>query len=376
MMYFHKVLFLLLISLCNVYAANSSSNILEYTQPNTDHPDFIIRDNFYMVKSDWSTMKGFTSENMQDVLQSYQNVCKVIAKKPANAGLQSKLLQIGTMQDLQNICEEMQNLEHKNNNAIMKYFAENFIPYLLGDDNLNTNKGTFTGYYYPTLNASRTKEGKYKYPIYKKPPELQSGQPFLTRLEIEKGSLNGRGLEIFWTDDFVDLYFLHIQGSGMLKLTDGTYTHVKFSAKNGQPYDSIGKYMLAKGYIQKGSDTKNFLIKNEHLAQEIMGVNKSYIFFEEDKSGVVRGAHGSELVDNRSLAVDNQFIPYGAMLFINTKNYNKFMFAQDTGSAIKGVIRGDIFTGEGYEAGEIAKTIHQPGFAYILVHKSQGFKWI
>lgn len=351
-------------------------SLKSYKVPEVGHPDFIIRDNFYMVKSDWQTIRGFFHENWKSVVSSYQNVCKALAGQPKEKPVQSRILQIGTVDDLNEICKETKQLQSSNDDEIRHYFMENFTPYLLGDDTLNTNTGTFTGYYHPVLNASRTRTERYKYPIYRKPPELMKGKSFYTRGEIDKGALNGKNLELFWVDNFVDLYFLHIQGSGMLKLTDGTYAYVKFSAKNGQQYESIGKYMLAKGYITKGSDVKRFLLKNERLAYEIMGVNKSYIFFEEDGHGIVHGAHGSELVGGRSLAVDDQFIPYGMMVFVDTDNHKKVMFAQDTGSAIKGVVRGDIFVGKGHGAGEIASRIHNPGFMYVLVHKRQDFRWV
>jgi membrane-bound lytic murein transglycosylase A len=339
------------------------------------NPDFLYKDNFYIIKSDWKTINGFLRENWYDVAQGYKNVCKRVKFQQDQTPVRSQILQIGTMADLKKICMEIALLQEKSDVQIRNYFIRNFTPYLIGDDEVKTNSGLFTGYYYPTLNASRVRTTQYRYPIYKKPPELGS-RPYFTRKQINDGALNGRGLEIFWVDDFVDLYFLHIQGSGMLKLTDGNYAHVKFSAKNNQPYESLGKYMLQKGYIRKGSDTKSFLQRNESVAHDILSVNKSYIFFQENYENAVIGAHGSELVDGRSLAVDPYFIPYGAMLFVDTKNHSKAMFAQDTGSAIKGKIRGDIFVGKGYEAGERAKITHNSGFMYILVHKDQNIRII
>lgn len=334
------------------------------------NPDFLYRDQFYVIKSDWQTIGGFFNEKWNDVANGYQNVCKVVQNKPDDTPVKSQFLQVGTIGNLKKICMELALMYGKSNDEYQRYFVNNFVPYLVGDDEVHSTKGLFTGYYYPTLNASRVKTVRYKYPIYRKPPELSS-QAYYTRKQINDGALNGRGLEIFWVDDFVDLYFLHIQGSGMLKLTDGSYAHVKFAAKNNQRYESLGKYMLEQKYIKKGSDTKAFLQANENIAHDILSVNKSYIFFEENHQKAVIGAHGSELVDGRSLAVDSRYIPYGSMLFVDTKNQSQVMYAQDTGSAIKGKIRGDIFVGKGEEAGEIAKTTHHQGVMYLLVHRDQ-----
>jgi membrane-bound lytic murein transglycosylase A len=367
-----------------VVANNEQHNVIQFKQEfvkknvHNDTPynsDFLYKDNFYIIKSDWKTINGFLREDWYDVAQGYKNVCKRIKFQQDQTPVKSQVLQLGTVADLKKICMEMTLLQEKSDMQIRNYFIRNFTPYLIGDDEVKTNAGLFTGYYYPTLNASRVRTAQYRYPIYKKPPELGI-RPYFTRKQINDGAISGRGLEIFWVDDFVDLYFLHIQGSGMLKLTDGKYAHVKFSAKNNQPYESLGKYMLQKGYIKKGSDTKSFLQRNESMAHDILSVNKSYIFFQENYENAVIGAHGSELVDSRSLAVDPYFIPYGVMLFVDTKNHSKAMFAQDTGSAIKGKIRGDIFVGRGYEAGERAKITHNKGFMYILVHKDQKIRVI
>lgn len=337
-------------------------------------PDFLYKDGFYMIQSDWKTIEGFFHEDWKSVVDGYQNICKVTQNKQDLQPVASSSITIGNAKDLKNICYETQSLQQANDEEKKMYFYNNFLPYLVGDDENITNFGTFTGYYYPTLNASRTKTWKYKYPIYKKPLELKNGDKYYTRKEINDGILNGKGLEIFWVDDFVDLYFLHIQGSGMLKLPDGSYAHVKFSAKNNQPYESMGKYMLSKGYVTKGSDIKDYLKAHEDIAHDILSVNSSYIFFAENNEESVIGAHGSELVDGRSLAVDNTFIPYGLMLFIDSKNHSKVMFAQDTGSAIKGKIRGDIFTGKGEAAGDVAKRTHEKGIMYVMVHKNQNLE--
>ncbi len=333
--------------------------------------DFFYKDGFYMMKSDWSTMHGVVREDWYSVVNGYLSVCKKIALQPSGFAIKSGVVQIGTVANLKEICKELGTIKDKNESEIASYFIQHFTPYMVGDDDARATTGIFTGYYYPMLNASRERSGKYRYPIYKKPKDLTQSSTSYTREEISKGVLDGKGLEIFWVDDYVDLFFLHIQGSGMLKLQEGGYAHVKFSAKNNQPYASIGKYMTERKYIKRGEDAREFLRHNPRVANEIMNVNQSYIFFEENHEKSVLGAHGSELVDGRSLAVDNKFIPYGLMLYLDANDGAKIMFSQDTGSAIKGKIRGDIFVGKGFDAGEKAKRIYAKGFVYILVHKNQ-----
>ena len=333
--------------------------------------DFFYKSGIYMVKSSWSTMHGVIREDWYGVVNGYASVCKKVQSQNDSTPVKSAFVQIGNIGNLKAICKELDYVKNKNESDIASYFVNNFTPYMIGDDELNQTYGTFTGYYYPMLNASRERTGKYRYPIYKKPKECNVSMPCYSREEIANGALDGKGLEIFWVDDYVDLFFLHIQGSGVLNLREGGQAHVKFSAKNNHQYASIGKYMTERKYIKRGEDAREFLRRNPRIANEIMNVNKSYIFFEENHEKSVLGAHGSELVDGRSLAVDNKFIPYGLMLYLDTNGRSQVMFSQDTGSAIKGRIRGDIFVGKGFDAGEQAKRIYANGYLYILVHKNQ-----
>ncbi len=333
--------------------------------------DFFYKDGVYMVQSNWATMHGVIREDWSGVVNGYLSVCKKVRSQSDSTPVKSAFVQIGNVGNLKEICKELELLKDKNEADIASFFVHNFIPYMIGDDEAGKTHGTFTGYYYPMLNASRERGGKYRYPIYKKPKDYNLNSPHFTREEIANGALEGKGLEIFWVDDYVDLFFLHIQGSGVLNLREGGQAHVKFSAKNNQPYASIGKYMTEKKYIKRGEDAREFLRHNPRVANEIMNTNKSYIFFEENHDKSVLGAHGSELVDGRSLAVDNKFIPYGLMLYLDMEGKSQVMFSQDTGSAIKGKIRGDIFVGKGFDAGEKAKKIYTDGFLYILVYKNQ-----
>jgi len=212
--------------------------------------------------------------------------------------------------------------------------------------------------------------------------------PFPTREEIHKGALQGQGLEILYLADVVDLYFLQIQGSGRIKLTDGTDIRIGYDGRNGHPYTSIGKVMIARQIIPDSGMSmdavKNWLRDNRQLASKIMWQNKSYIFFRELKShegskGPL-GAMSVALTPGRSLAVDTHYHSLGMPIYVvapamrhhGENGFKRLMVAQDVGSAIKGAERGDIYWGSGQSAGQIAGNTMAKGTYYVLVPKQGG----
>ena len=282
------------------------------------------------------------------------------------------------------------------------FFTQNFTPYKLYSSN-NEDKGTITGYYEPLLNGSFTKSETYKYPVYKVPADmitvdLSSVYPSLKKYRL-RGKLKGNKLVPFYNredldskkleednillyvDNKIDLYFLHIQGSGKIKLDTGEIINIGYANQNGHRYKSIGKYMINKGYIGSGTEysasmqgMKKWFEDNPKLVDEVLNVNPSYIFFEKRAKGAT-GSLGVELVPKRNLAVDTRYIKLGMPVFINTKNpltkkeINKLMVAADTGGAIKGEIRADFFWGFSKEAAKYAGRMKEKGELYILVPK-------
>ena len=264
----------------------------------------------------------------------------------------------------------------------------------------------FTGYYEPMLNGSLTRTDKYKYPLYKTPSDLMAKKisknetrisrmangesvPYYSRLEIDAGGvLQGKGLELIWVDDPADLFFLHIQGSGKIKLDDGTLLTVSFAQTNGRPFRSITRFMLDSGKIS-GSEAsfrnfKRFLrSKPDEELYEIMGYNESYIFFRfVDKDPI--GSLGEPITPGRSIATDPDMFPQGALAFISLRkpvfdqdgnmtsqrvNFSRFVLNQDKGSAIKGSGRVDLFCGYGEDAEAMASTLKENGELYFLIKK-------
>lgn len=257
-------------------------------------------------------------------------------------------------------------------------FFETFLTPVMIEDG---KRALFTGYYEPEIIASRSRVGKFRYPLYRRPPEFTPGTRWRTRAEIESGLLSGRGLELAWLPDPVEAFFLHVQGSGRLRLNEGGVMRVGFDSKNGHPYRSIGKEMIRRGLIAKhrasAQRIKAWVRKNPVVGRDILNHNPSFIFFRELK-GLAEdagppGAMQVSVSPRRSIAVDPRYIPLGAPVWIDMKGddpMTRLMVAQDVGSAIKGAQRADIFFGSGPEAGKIAGRIKATGRLVTLIPKA------
>ncbi|MEM7546763.1 MAG: MltA domain-containing protein [Pseudomonadota bacterium] len=238
----------------------------------------------------------------------------------------------------------------------------------------------FTGYYEPILRASRLREGPYQHPIYARPPDLGSGR-YLSRAEIAAGALDGRGLELFWTDDPVDAFFLEIQGSGRLVLPDGTLTRIGFAAKNNHAYRAIGRILVDRGEMVlediSAQSLKDFLRADPTRGMALMNENPSFVFFTErtelDANTGPVGAMGLPVSAGFTVAVDPAIHPLGAPIWVEADGVDgydgRLMVAQDVGGAIKGAQRADLFIGSGDEAGHFAGGLRTGGRLLTLLPK-------
>lgn len=259
------------------------------------------------------------------------------------------------------------------------FFEMLFRPVLVGEP-----PALFTGYYEPELDGSLRRGGPYQYPIYRRPPELKDGVQFLSRAQIEAGALAGRGLEIAWLDDPVEVYFLQIQGSGRIRLPDGRMIRVGYAGRNGHSYRSIGQELLRRGthtMAQLSAQAiKRWVRGNPAAGAALLNTNPSYVFFRKlrdlppDKGPI--GAMGRSITGMRSVAVDPRFYPLGAPVWIEKEGaepLRRLMVAQDTGGAIKGAQRADIFYGTGLAAGEQAGKIKDRGRMLVLLPIERAF---
>ncbi len=254
------------------------------------------------------------------------------------------------------------------------FFELLFRPVVIGDQ-----PALFTGYYEPELAGSAVRTPNFAYPIYRKPPELAEGAVWHSREAIEtQGLLRGRGLEIAWLDDPVEVYFLMIQGSGRIRMPDGSVVRVGYGGKNGQPYRSIGQEMIRRGLMAESDASaqsiRAFVRRNPGLGAELLTFNPSFVFFKKladlpAEKGPI-GAMGRSITTLRSIAVDPDFTPLGAPVWVEKDGRDPIralMIAQDTGGAIKGPQRADIFYGTGENAGEAAGAVKDAGRMVVLL---------
>jgi membrane-bound lytic murein transglycosylase A len=287
--------------------------------------------------------------------------------------------------------------------AAKGFFEQNFTPNTLVHKGPT---GLLTGYYEPVMKGSRMPQGEYQTPIFKRPPDLvtlvdetarasrgsslthgrkteKGVEPYATRADIEQGALKGKQLELVYFADPVDVFFLHIQGSGRVKLTDGTSIRVHYDGKNGHPYSSIGRYLIEKGLLAADKVSmgalKNWLRADPERGKQVMWHNASYVFFRELKGAEAKGPMGAmqvPLTPGRSLAVDPAYHTLGLPIFVSAEDMGhvdrktgmrRLMVAQDVGSAIKGPERGDIYFGSGDAAGKLAGVTKHAATFTVLV---------
>lgn len=319
--------------------------------------------------------------------QAFKASCSKFMAMAPSKQLHAKKV-FGTAGQWQNICTEGL---AKPAGELEDYLNQRLAKVAMG----KPNQAKFTGYYKPVLEGSRKRHGAYQTPLLARPADLtlcngQTGQlrpdgscrnPYPTRKEIETNLKNYQ--VILWLKDPVDCYFLHIQGSGTVELDDGQIAHIGFAGKNGHPYVAIGKVLKDMGELTgtiNAPKIRAWLAANPTRAHEVLHANPSYIFFRESKTESP-GAFGVVLTAGRSMAVDRSATPLGLPLFVASTNtfdnipWQRIMFAQDVGSAIKGPGRGDIYFGHGPLAGDRAGDQNSLGTMWALVPKENvGFQ--
>lgn len=291
-----------------------------------------------------------------------------------------------------------------------RYVRENFIFF-----SSTAPQVVFTGYYEPLLRGSRHESPQFPYPLYGRPADLvtvdlkqfyfykeqntlpnqikgrvnadQRLVPYHSREEIDfKSKLAGRGLEIVWIDSLVDIFFLHIQGSGIVQLEDGSQIFMGYADQNGQPFRSLGRFLLEKQLIDRSQlsmqGMKTFLKDHPEAIPEALISNPSYIFFQVNQQRAT-GTFGARLTPWRSIATDPRLFPLGALAFIECEKpifdegkrisgwerFGRFVLNQDTGGAIRGADRVDLFTGHGELSERVAGNMKQKGRLFFLLKK-------
>jgi len=341
----------------------------------------------YLRRASFADVSGWMEDDVREAWPALLASCSVLNGK---AGWQE-------------VCANAAAVDASDMAVVRRFIESNFIPHQLR--NLDGNStGTVTGYYEPLLRGSRTRGGPFQTALHRPPadllnvdlgslyPELNNLRlrgrlagnrvvPYYSRAELERENRLA-GAELLWVDSQVEAFFLQIQGSGRVWLEDTReMVRVAYADQNGHAYRSIGRYLIDRGELTLEQASmqgiKAWVDAHPSRAQELLNANPSYVFFKEEKivdAGVgPKGALGVPLTARRSIAVDPQFIPLGAPVFLSTTQPNsqiplrRLMLAQDTGGAIRNPVRADFFWGFGPEAGESAGKMKQPGEMWVLL---------
>lgn len=308
--------------------------------------------------------------------------------------------------DLLKVCRLAERLSEEtiSGTVAREFFEQNFTPYRLIHDGPT---GILTGYYEPELIGARQRSEKFSIPVYARPSDLvnlideaergaRAGErtharqtaeglkPYFSRAEIDQGALEGLGLELLYVEDPIDLFFMQVQGSGLIRFDDGRTVRLTYAGKNGFDYTSIGRFLIDSGLFPSEDMTLQALIDwlkaDPVRARAVLWKNESYVFFRElgpVSESATLGADGIALSPGRSMAVDTAFHEIGTPIFVRSSrlmhaddsqtSFNRLMIAQDVGSAIKGPERGDLFFGTGLQAGQLAgQTKHDGRFIVLL----------
>lgn len=255
------------------------------------------------------------------------------------------------------------------------FFETVFRPVLMTDG----ETPLFTGYYEPELAGSRRRSDQFSVPLYRLPDDIPDDGPWLSREQLlESGILENRGLELVWLQNEVDKFFLQIQGSGRVRLDEGGMMRLGYGGKNGHPYRSIGRELIRRGEFEEhqvsAQAIRKWVQNNPERGPELLNHNPSYVFFREvsqvDPERGPLGAMNRSITAGRSIAVDPEFVPLGAPVWVEKAGaapFRRLMVAQDTGAAINGAQRADIFYGTGPDAGREAGRIRDGGRMVVLL---------
>ncbi len=344
-------------------------------------------------------MTGWGQDDLKTATTAIDRSCSRILKTPPERAF-ARFEQGGTYKEWQRTCKAFAAIDHSSSAALKSYFETHFQPWEATAEGAHI--GLFTGYYESSLKGSRKKTGRYQYPLYKRPADLVmvdlgefrddlkgrriagrviSGKlkGYEDRAAITKGAWPHNDQVLVWVDDPVDAFFVQIQGSGVVALDDGGVMRIGYAGQNGHPYYAIGRELIERGALKKEEvsmqSIRAWLNKHPLEAAEIMNTNASYVFFREQKQGAT-GAEGVVLTAGRSLAIDHSKLPYGVPVWVDIAPpkegvgpIRRLMMAQDTGGAIRGAVRGDVYWGYGPQAESLAGAMKSKGRYWLLLPK-------
>ena len=338
---------------------------------------------------DWDELTDWTLDRHAETWPALLNSCLKVRSRPG----------------WQVICEQAAMLDQPSDIEARQFYENWFRPFKLNGSKRNS-KGLITGYYEPLLQGSMTQSDKYKWPIYQQPEDLliiDLGElypalankrvrgringnrvlPYYSREQIEADRSLLSGYELLWVDNRDDAFFLQIQGSGRVQLDTGEYLKLGYANQNGHPYHAIGKTLIERGELSRQEVSlftiRNWLVENPNQAEELLNLNPSYVFFtlKPDSNQGPVGSLNVPLTPERSIAIDPALLDLGVPVWLETNlpgnqsaEYNRLVLAQDTGGAIKGPLRADLFWGHGEDAENAAGLMKERGNLFVLLPKS------
>jgi membrane-bound lytic murein transglycosylase A len=358
--------------------------------------------NSQMEPLSWSDLDKWADDDQAAAFKTFMDSCKAIVPR-TNPGREA-----GPMfSALQHVCRQARNYDASTNEKARAFFEKYFRPVRIAT--LGEAAGFLTGYYEPIVDGSPIWTQEFHVPVYRKPSNLvptmrrrlptdafpnkgtvgrKFGRkkivPYYDRAEIEDGALIGRGLEICYLKDPIDLLFIQIQGSARIRMPDGSIRRINYAAHNGYPYTAVGRPLIEMGAIPREEMSmariRKWMEDNPEAAVAVRQKNRSYVFFREvplSASEEPKGAQGVSLTPGRSIAVDKALHIYGTPFYIEaelpienagpTTKFRRLMIGQDTGSAITGPARADLYFGAGQEAASVAGRIRHAGRFAMLV---------
>jgi membrane-bound lytic murein transglycosylase A len=363
-------------------------------------PTVVATERLRLTPVSFADLPGWRSGDPRAALAAFRRSCDELAKKNPLSTMGGAGY-AGTIGDWMGVCKSAP--QTPDASAARRFFESAFAPVAVNKD---TDEGLFTGYYEPELRASHTKHGDYRTPIYGVPDDLITVDLGLFKTTLQgqsvtgilqghvlvpypdRAEINAKGLPhakvLAWGDDPVAVFFLHIQGSGRALLDDGTSVRIAYAGQNGRPYTPVGRTLIREGAMSRADMSmqgiRAWMQGNPQEARRVMETDASFVFFDEKPLGdPTLGANGSQgvpLTPGASLAVDRSIHPLGVPLWLALDEHstalprNRLMVAQDTGGAIKGAVRGDVYFGFGEKPEWNAGHMKAAGAMFVLLPKA------
>ncbi len=359
-----------------------------------------------LAKTSFANLNGWQRDNQIHALRALQKSCVIIKKRKSQASFYKKISQAGSVADWQGVCSAIDSVDKSDVSRVREFFESQFEPYHVYNN--GNPKGLFTGYYLPTLNCRYKKSRHYRVPVHAIPAdwvkinlgmfdERLRGRTFVgqvkdrtiyrypERKNILKGKIAKNSKIIVWCDDKVDVAFAQIQGSAIVKLPNKKKFLIGYEGSNGRSYTSLGKVLIKRGELTPQNNSmqaiRRWCLRHPKKVDDFLNQNASYVFFRVLATNAPLGAEQTPLTSGRSLAVDRRYIPYGVPVWLDTvypdeKSHEplplqRLFIAQDTGGAIKGVVRGDVYWGGDGRAASIAGNMKSQGEYWLLLPKTK-----